>query len=375
MKCAHSVQQTGIKVPFVDLKRQYLSIKDEIDRAILQVIDSAFFINGPNVEAFEKEFAAFCCTKYAIGLASGSDALRLSLEALDAKGKRVVSVANTFISTIDGIHHAGGRPVLTDIGGDYNIDPAAAKKASKGAAGIVPVHLFGQAVKMDEIMEDASKRGLFVLEDASQAHGATFDGRKVGSMGIAACFSFYPAKNLGAYGDGGAVTTNDADLAYRIRMLRQYGERKKYEHNSIGYNSRLDELQAAILRVKLRHLDSWNNSRRKAAKMYNELLRGVKGVILPQEFEDRKHVYHLYVVRHARRDKMREFLATSGIGTGIHYPIPVHLQKSYLHLKYRRGSFPQTEAAAHQMLSLPMFPEITDNEIEYVCQTVRSFAG
>lgn len=370
------MQKAGsIKVPFVDLKRQYQSIKQEIDDAISQVIDNAVFINGPNVDAFEKEFAAFCGTRHAVGLASGSDALRLSLEALGAKGKKIVSVANTFISTIDGIHHAGGKPALADIGQDYNIDPAEAKKAARGAAGIVPVHLFGQTARMDEVMEIAEKQGAFVLEDASQAHGATFNGRTAGSMGIAACFSFYPAKNLGAYGDGGAVTTNDAEFANRIRMLRQYGERKKYEHESIGYNSRLDELQAAILRVKLRHLSSWNSSRRKAAKMYDELLAGHRKVEPPLEFDGREHVYHLYVVRHAKRDKLREFLAKNGIGTGIHYPVPIHLQQAYAHLRHKKGSFPETERAARQMLSLPMFPEITTEEIEYVCSTIRSFDG
>lgn len=366
---------TGIKVPFVDLQRQYQSIKDEIDAAISEVVKSAFFINGPNVEAFEKEFAAFCGTRYAVGLASGSDALRLSLEALGAKGKKIASVANTFISTIDGIHHAGGRPALADIGRDYNIDPAAARKAMSGAAGVVPVHLFGQTAKMDEIVEEADRRGAFVLEDASQAHGATFGGKMAGSMGVAACFSFYPAKNLGAYGDGGAVTTNDAELAHRIKMLRQYGERKKYEHESIGYNSRLDELQAAVLRVKLRHLGGWNAARKKAARLYDELLRGVKGVVPPEEFEGRSHVYHLYVIRHARRGRLREFLAGKGIGTGIHYPIPVHLQEAYSHLKCGTGSFPETEKAARQILSLPMFPEITGEEIEYVCSAIKSFSG
>ncbi|MEM2141529.1 DegT/DnrJ/EryC1/StrS family aminotransferase, partial [Nitrososphaera sp.] len=281
--------------------------------------------------------------------------------------------ANTFISTIDGISHAGGVPVLADIGQDYNISASEARKLASGAGGILPVHLFGQTAEMDEMLDIAEKENLFVLEDASQSHGATFKGRTAGSMGMAACFSFYPAKNLGAYGDGGAVTTNDAELAEKVRMLRQYGERKKYEHTLVGYNSRLDEIQAAILRVKLKHLNEWNEARRKAAKLYDELLKDTE-LILPREFEGRKHVYHLYVVRHKKRDRLREFLAGRGIWTGIHYPISIHLQEAYAHLKYPKGSFPQTEKAADEILSLPMFPEITQSEIEQVVNAVRAFA-
>jgi dTDP-4-amino-4,6-dideoxygalactose transaminase len=361
-----------IKVPFVDLKRQYHSIKEEIGIAVSNAMENGIFVLGPNVEAFEKEFASFCGTKYAIGVASGSDALRLSLEAMGIKGKKIISVANTFISTIDGIHHSGGMPVFTDIGQDYNICVDDINKF-KSAQGIIPVHLFGQTAKMDEIMEIARKENMFVLEDASQSHGAKFQGKMAGSLGVAACFSFYPAKNLGAYGDGGAITTNDKELADKIRMLRQYGEIKKYEHSLIGYNSRLDELQAAILRVKLKHLNEWNESRRKIASMYNDLLSTINSMTLPKEFENRHHVYHLYVIRSAKRDKLREFLANKGVSTGMHYPIPLHMQNAYSHLGYARGSFPETEKAATQILSLPIFPEITEKEVQHVCDCIKSF--
>lgn len=361
-----------MKVPFVDLNAQLKQIKPEISKAIRKVIENGIYINGPNVDAFEKEFAMFCSTKYSIGVASGTDALRLSLEILNIKKKKVIAPSNTFISTIDGISHAGGIPILTDVGADYNISIQNLMK-SKTADVILPVHLYGQMAKMDEIIEIAKKKNMFVLEDASQSHGAKFNKKIAGSFGIAGCFSFYPAKNLGAYGDGGAITTNDKEFAEKITMLRQHGEKKKHFHEFIGYNSRLDEIQATILRVKLRHLSKWNAQRRKVARVYNELLEKIPDVICPKEYVNRYHVYHLYVIRTRKRDKLREFLSSKNICTGMHYPIPIHLQKAYSHLKNKKGSFPFAEKVANEIISLPMYPEISEKLIQYVCDTIKLF--
>ena len=363
----------NLAIPLVDLRRQYNSIKEEIDKAIFEVINNGIFINGPNVEKFEKEFAEFCGTRFAVGLSSGSEALRLSLEALDIKNKRIISASNTFIATIDGMFHSGGRPILVDIGKDYNVSIDDVRKKAQNANGIIPVHLYGQMAKMDEIMEIANRENLFVLEDSSQAHGANFQGKKAGSYGNAACFSFYPAKNLGAYGDAGAITTNNPDLAEKIRLLRQYGEKSKNKHEIVGYNSRLDEIHASVLRVKLRHLPNWNKARRRVASIYNNILGSFNKIILPREFENREHVYHLFVIRNTQRDKLKEFLFSNGIATGIHYPIPIHLQNCYAYLEYKVGSFLESEKAAQEIISLPMFPEITDNEIQFVCEKVKSF--
>jgi len=364
-----------MNVPFVDLKRQYDSIKDEVNTKINEVLQNTHFILGENSDAFEKEFANYCGVKYGVGVASGSDALTLNLKALGVnKGDEVITVPNTFIATVDAISRNGAKPVFVDIDPEtYNIDVAEIEeKITDKTKAIIPVHLYGQPADMDEIIKIAKKYDLKIIEDACQAHGAEYKGKKVGSLSDVGCFSFYPAKNLGAYGDGGMVVTNNEQIAERIKMLRNYGQSKKYYHDFIGYNSRLDEIQAAVLRVKLRYLDEWNDKRREHAKLYNDLLENVSGIETPTEKEFVKHVYHLYVIRCKNRNELQNYLSSKGVSTGIHYPIPVHLQKAYKHLEYKEGDFPITEKYAKEILSLPMFPELTDEEIEVVVGLIRS---
>jgi len=364
-----------MNVPFVDLKRQYDSIKDEVNTKINKVLQNTHFILGENSDAFEKEFANYCGVKYGVGVASGSDALTLNLKALGiGKGDEVITAPNTFIATVDAISRNGAKPVFVDIDPEtYNIDVAEIEeKITDKTKAIIPVHLYGQPADMDEIIKIAKKYDLKIIEDACQAHGAEYKGKKVGSLSDVGCFSFYPAKNLGAYGDGGMVVTNNEQIAERIKMLRNYGQSKKYYHDFIGYNSRLDEIQAAVLRVKLRYLDEWNDKRREHAKLYNELLENVSGIETPTEKEFVKHVYHLYVIRCKNRNELQNYLSSKGVSTGIHYPIPVHLQKAYKHLEYKEGDFPITEKYAKEILSLPMFPELTDEEIEAVVGLIRS---
>ncbi|MCC6003881.1 MAG: DegT/DnrJ/EryC1/StrS family aminotransferase [Thermofilum sp.] len=366
-----------MKIPLVDLRRQYLSIKNEIDRAIEEVLNNGMFILGENVKSFEREFAEYIGVKYAIGVGSGTDALFLALKALGVKsGDEVVTVSFTFVSTVDSIVHNDGTPVFVDIDPEsYTIDVRQIEKMiTDKTKAIIPVHLYGLPCDMDPIMELAEEKGIYVVEDAAQAHGAEYKGRKVGSFGHIACFSFYPSKNLGAYGDAGMVVTNDQDLAEKIRMLREYGQIEKYKHLLIGYNSRLDELQAAILRVKLKYLDKWNEKRRANAKLYNELLMDLSNLIIPpSEVKGRKHVYHLYVIRTKQREELRNFLASKGISSGIHYPIPVHKQPSYKNLLNDIPRLPVTEQVAKEVLSLPMFPELTEEEIHYICDNIKLF--
>lgn len=365
-----------MNVPSVDLKRQYLSIKNEIDAKIGEVLESTQFILGPNVEAFEKEFAEYCGVKHAVGVSSGNDALFLSLKALGIdSGDEVISVPNTFISTIDSISHNQARPVLVEIDAQsYNIDTSRIKeKINKNTKAILPVHLFGQICDMDELIDLAKDYDLFLVEDAAQAHGAEFKGRKAGSFGDIGCFSFYPSKNLGAFGDGGVVVTNNEEIAEKIRMLRNYGQRKKYDHIYKGYNCRLDEIQAAVLRVKLKYLDKWNEMRRRNAKYYDDLLGEISQIETPVEKELRKHIYYVYVIRCENRDKLKLWLDSKNVSTGIHYPIPIHLLEAYKYLGYQKGSFPITEKYAKEILSLPMFPELTGTEIEYVCSNIVEF--
>ena len=360
-------------IPFVDLKAQYRSIKNEIDGAISNVIENTQFILGPEVDAFEREFADYCRVRECIGVASGSDALFLSLKALGiGPGDEVISVPNTFISTIDAISRTGARPVLVDIDPEtYNIDADGIEDAvTERTKAIIPVHLYGQPADMDPVMEIAEKHGLFVVEDACQAHGAEYKGKRAGSIGDVGCFSFYPGKNLGAYGDGGAITTNNKELAERLRMMRNYGQREKNRHEFMGYNARLDSVQAAILRVKLKHLEEWTDMRIKNARIYSELL-SESGVAVPKVSEQRRHVFHLYVIRSKERDELRKRLEGEGISTGIHYPIPVHLQKAYKHLGYKEGSFPVSERYAKEILSLPMYPELAREQIGVVCETIK----
>jgi dTDP-4-amino-4,6-dideoxygalactose transaminase len=364
-----------MNVPFVDLRREYSLIKDEINTKINEVLQSGHFILGENVKAFEKEFSNYCNAKYGVGVASGTDALLLSLKALDIKeGDEVITVANTFTATVDAISRSGATPVLVDINPEtYNITVEKIKsKITDKTKVIIPVHLYGQPADMDPILEISEKYDLKVVEDACQAHGAEYKGRMVGSLGDAACFSFYPSKNLGAYGDGGMVVTNNEEIVEKIKMLREYGQSKKYHHDLIGYNSRLDEIQAAVLRVKLKYLDKNNEERRKHAKLYNELLVNTS-LFTPIELPYVKHVYHLYVIRCKERDKLQQFLSSRGVSTGIHYPIPVHLQKAYSYLGYRLGAFPIVEKYANEILSLPMFPQLMGEEIEYVCDCIKDF--
>ena len=367
-------------IPLVDLKTQYLSIKDEMDAAIQRVVDSTSFILGPDVRAFEEEFARFCGVQHAVGVDSGTAALHLAFLTCDiGPGDEVITTPHTFVATIGMLGRVGARPVFVDIDPrTYNIDPARIEAAITGRTkAIMPVHLYGQPAEMDPILEIADRHGLKVIEDAAQAHGAEYKGRRVGSMGHVAIFSFYPGKNLGAYGDAGAVVTNDGEIAEKVRLLRNHGRRDKYEHPLQGFNYRLDTLQAAILRTKLAHLEEWNEARRRHVVTYHELLSDLD-LVLPYEPEHVRAVYHLFVVRLEgsllqERDALREHLQARGISTGIHYPIPLHLQPAYRHLGYREGDFPITEECARQVLSLPMYPELTRAQIEEVARVIKEF--
>lgn len=364
-------------VPFVDLKAQYKTIAGEVDEALHNVVSNADFILGKDVELFEHEFAHFCEADYAVGVDSGTSALELALRAYGiGEGDEVITVSHTFIATVAAISYTGARPVLIDIDPDtYNIDVAQIEPAvTPRTKAIVPVHLYGQAADLDPILSIARKHNLIVIEDACQAHGALYKGKSVGAEGDAGCFSFYPGKNLGAYGDAGMIVTNSKELADRVRLLRNYGQSQKYQHVIMGYNRRLDSLQAAVLRAKLRHLDGWNASRRRAAKFYDEMLKDVDGVRTPYHAEESVHVYHLYVIQHPKRDQLLKYLKEQGVYAGLHYPTPVHLQPCYEHLGTPRGSLPFTEAAASRVISLPMFAEITEEQIEYVCDRIKSFA-
>lgn len=364
-------------VPFVDLKRQHALIHDEMLSAINEVIVGCNFVLGPNVEAFEKEFAAYCGTKYAVAVSSGSDALFLSLKALGiSQGDEVISVPNTFVATIDAILFNYATPVLADVNQFYTIDVSKIEgKISKKTKAILPVHLFGQMCNMDGLTKIAKEHNLLLIEDAAQAHGAEYRGKRAGSYGDVGCFSFYPAKNLGALGDGGIIVTNNQEIAEKIRILRNYGQRSKYDHVVRGYNHRLDELQAAVLRVKLRYLDKWNDMRRRNAQIYNKLLNEIAGITTPTEREFAKHVYHLYVTRCNCRDKLKLALDSVNVSTLIHYPNPIHLLKPYQTLGCHANSFPLTERYSREILSLPMFPELTEPEIEYVCNSIKRVIG
>lgn len=360
-----------MKVPFLDLKAQYESIKDEVAVAIQQVLDRTAFAGGPFVAQFEKEFAAFCTTQFAIGVGSGTDALWMALLGLGVgPGDEVVTTPNTFIATAEAISYCGAKPVFVDVDETtYNMDPGLLEAAvTPRTKAVIPVHLFGQMADMDPIMEIARKHKLFVVEDASQAHGAEYKGRLAGSIGDAGCFSFYPGKNLGAYGEAGAVVTNNADLDKTIRMLRDHGQAKKYYHEMIGWNARMDGIQAAVLSVKLKHIHLWTEGRRKNAKRYDELLRNVNGVSVPRVAPHAKHVYHIYAVRVENRDALIASLSRKEIHCGIHYPIPLHLQDAYQALGLGKGSFPVTEKVAQELVSLPMYPELTAEQIRFVAE-------
>ncbi|MCC7451119.1 MAG: DegT/DnrJ/EryC1/StrS family aminotransferase [Anaerolineae bacterium] len=366
-----------MNVPFVDLQAQHRPIMDEINRAIQHVIENAHFVLGEDVAAFESEFAAYCGTQYAIGVDSGLSGLELALRAYGVgAGDEVIVPANTFIATAAAVTFTGAKPVLVDIRPDtYNIDPDQIEAAiTPRTKAIIPVHLYGIPADMDAIMAIAHRHNLIVIEDACQAHGAYYKGRRAGSMGHAAAFSFYPAKNLGATGDAGIVVTNDAPIANQIKAMRNCGQREKYYHITLPANHRLDTIQAAVLRIKLKHLDSWNTARQQHAAMFNELLRD-SSVITPATPAGTQPVWHLYVIRTADRDELKDHLAKRGIGTGIHYPVPIHLQPYYETLGYRAGDFPVTERCAGQILSLPMFAELTPEAVAYVADAIKQFAA
>ncbi len=363
----------NIKVPYLDLKAQYQSIKPEIDAAIARVLESCQFALGPEVAAFEQEFAAYCATSECIALNSGTSALHLALLAAGiGPGDEVITVPFTFVASVAAILYTGARPVLVDIdSGSFTMDPSAIEAAvTPRTKAILPVHLYGQPADMDPLMEIARRHGLVVIEDAAQAHGAKYKGRPAGSIGHMACFSFYPGKNLGAYGEGGAVTTSNADYARRVRMLRDWGQDRKYHHLLRGFNYRMEGFQGAILRVKLRHLEKWTEARRTIVKKYNELLAN-SGVETPREMPYARHVYHVYTLRADDRDGLQSALAAEGIQTGIHYPVPVHLQPAYADLGYGAGAFPCAEAAAKQVLSLPLYPELSSQAVAEVAEAVR----
>jgi len=359
-------------IPFVDLKTQFQKHRAEFLQAIEQVLQSAAFILGPEVSSFEKEFAGFIGSRFAVGLASGTDAVHLALRAAGVgPGDEVITATNTFYATTAAIELAGARPVLVDCDPDtYLIDVAALERAiTKRTRAIIPVHLYGQVAPMDSIIEIARRHNVAIVEDACQAHGARYKCKSAGTFGTAAAFSFYPGKNLGAFGDGGAVTTDDEGVYNRMLALRNYGSPQKYQHPTFGTNSRLDGVQAAVLLVKLRYLEGWNSARARAADRYRENLAGISGIKLPGSAQDSTHIYHLFVIQVPdRRDEILQVLAAREIYCGIHYPIPLHLQQAYAYLGYRQGDFPVAEAAAQRILSLPMFPEITDQQIDRVCE-------
>lgn len=391
MKRTHATD----RIPAMDLQAQHASLKDEFEATVGRVLASGRYVGGPEVEGLEREFATFCRVNHAVAVASGTDALRFTLIALGVgegaheasrRGRPVVASAGpggldevitspfSFIATTEAISQASARPVFADIDpATFNLDPVRLEKVlTPRTRAIIPVHLYGQPADMEPILALARKRRLAVIEDACQAHGAAYDGRPAGSLGDAGCFSFYPTKNLGACGEGGMVTTGRAEVAERVRRLRDHGQSEKYRHAEEGYNGRLDALQAAILRVKLKRLAAWNERRRAIALRYRERLPGLKGLTLPAEARRARHVYHLFAVRVADRERVRGALRERGIETGVHYPIPLHLQPCYAWMGLKEGSFPEAERAAREVLTLPIYPELADAQVDRVCEALRS---
>lgn len=363
-----------MKVPFLDLHAQYVSMKSEIDGAIARVIANSTFAGGPEVAAFEKEFAAYCGVQHCVGLSSGTAALELLLRAHGiGTGDEVIMPANTFFATAEAVIFTGGRPILVDAVEETGlIDVKKIVKAvTPKTRAILPVHLFGQPADMDEIMEIARAKKIIVIEDACQAHGATYKGKCAGSIAESAAFSFYPGKNLGAMGDAGAITTSNAVVADYVTMFREHGMKKKYEHQIAGRTERMDGMQGAILRAKLAHLDSWNTKRRSLATRYRALFTGTQNVTMMAEVPNREHAYHLFVVRVPERDAVRAKLDKAGIGTGIHYPVPMHLHPASVGLGYHAGDFPVSELLAREILSLPLFPELTEAQQDFVADTLK----
>ena len=365
------------QIPLVDLKAQYAELKHDIDAAISRVVTNADFILGHDVEAFENEYAAYCEAEHAVALDNGMSALELGMRALGiGPGDEVITPAHSFIASSSAISFTGATPVWVDVDpATYNIDVARIEAAiTPKTKAIMPVHLYGQPADMDEIMAIARRHGLLVVEDACQAHGARYHGRRAGSIGDIGAFSFYPGKNLGAYGDAGALTTNNREIAETVRKMRNYGQSKKYDHEYLAWNRRMDTVQAAVLRAKLPHLDAWNAARRRHASVYDELLAG-SGVTTPRTAPGREHVFHLYVIETDHRDAMLEHLGQVGIHAGIHYPIPIHEQKAYRDFGKGPGSFPVTEKASPRLLSLPMFAELTEEQLRRVAGAVSAVAA
>jgi len=374
-----------MNIPFLDLKAQYKTIKDEVLPEINDVLDNTAYVLGKKVQAFEQAFAQAHNSKYCYGVSSGTDGNHMVLWALGiGPGDEVIIPANTFIATAWGATLCGATPVFVDCHSEsYNIDPSKVEASiTPKTKAIVAVHLYGQPADMDPLIEIAKKHNIILVEDCAQSHIAEYKGKRVGALGYASSFSFYPGKNLGAYGEGGAVMTDNEELAKKFKMIRDHGAEQKYYHQMFGHNYRMEGIQGAVLGVKLRHLYDWTNGRRRVAKKYYELLKDVESLILPKEMDYAKHVYHLFVVqvksldnnqRTVVRDELQKFLGENGIATGLHYPIPLHLQPCFSHLGYKRGDFPVTEALAEQGLSLPMYPEMTDEQIEYVCGKIKEF--
>jgi dTDP-4-amino-4,6-dideoxygalactose transaminase len=364
-----------MKAPFLDLKRQYSTIKKEIDEAVLSVLSNTQFILGPEVKNLEEKVAAYCGAKFAIGVASGTDALLLSLRACEVEpGDEVITSSFSFFASAGVISRLGANPVFVDIDAEtYNIDPdQIEKKISQKTKAIMPVHLFGQCADMDPIMDIARRHNLKVVEDAAQAIGAEYKGRKAGTMGDFGCFSFFPSKNLGGAGDGGMVVTNDSDMAEMIRILRVHGSKPKYYHSVIGYNSRLDTLQAAILGVKLKHLDDWTKKRRKHAEIYNAAFKDLD-LITPKEEKFNYHIYNQYTIAVKKRDELRKYLKEKEIGHDSYYPVPLHLQECYKFLGHKKGDLPVSEKRAEEVVSIPIYPELTEEEQDYVISTIKEF--
>ena len=362
-------------IPLLDLKAQYQTIKDEINAAVVEVLESGQYVMGPYVNKFEKAIAEYCGTKHALAVANGTDALLLTLDALGiGPGDEVITSPFTFFASAEVISQLGATPVFVDIEPDtYNMDVAKLRAAiTPRTKAIIPVHIFGQPVDMDELMNIAEEFGLYVLEDACQAIGATYKGRRAGSIGQAGCFSFFPTKNLGGYGDGGIIVTNDDELARKIAILRVHGSSKKYYHTAIGYNSRLDALQAAMLQVKLKYIDSWNAARVRIAAAYDEALKDLP-LQLPKVKADRAGVYHLYIIQTEYRDELLIHLEVNGISSGVYYPVPLHRQDVYLNLNYEEGSLPISENVSKGTLALPLYPELTDEQQKHVIMVVRKF--
>jgi dTDP-4-amino-4,6-dideoxygalactose transaminase len=364
-------------IPFVDLKAQYAGIKDEVNVAIQGILESCQFTLGSEVAAFEEEFASYCQAQYGIGVNTGTSALHLALLAAGiGPGDEVITVPFTFVATVAAVYYTGAKPVFVDINPrTFTIDVKAIESAiTERTKAILPVHLYGQPADMDPILEIAKRHGLTVIEDAAQAHGAEYKGKRVGSIGDMGCFSFYPGKNLGAYGEGGMVVTSNAEYTRTIRMLRDWGAEQKYHHVLKGYNFRLEGIQGAVLRVKLRHLEKWTEARRAAAAHYDELLSD-SGVQTPEVMAYARHVYHVYAIRTQQRSEWQQALQAKGIQTGIHYPIPVHLLPAYADLGYGKGDFPHAEQAANEVLSLPMFAELSRAQCQEVCEAVTMLAN